>query len=88
MLCTFCTEAKVLLNDEDKKGVYKLVAGCKFLESYVDMRQLTERITSKAEAAVKAVIKDVRKKGQQASQQVVAGNSGSSTRKKVSVARI
>ena len=60
-LSSFCTKAKILLNDRNKKGVFKLVAECTFLESYVDMKVLTEEITSKADVRVRAVVKDVRK---------------------------
>lgn len=60
-LTTFCTEAKFLLNEQDRKGVYKLVANCKFLESYVDMKVLTDRVTAKAEAGIRTMVKEASK---------------------------
>lgn len=60
-LSTFCTEAKILLNEHDKKGIYKLVEDCKFLDSYVDMRAVTDTIVTRAEAGIKAIVKDVKR---------------------------
>lgn len=77
-LSNFCTQAKILLNDRNKRGIYKLVAECKFLESYVDMKVLTEEITSKSDVRVRAVVRDVRK----------ANNAASVRKKAFSVAKI
>jgi hypothetical protein len=57
MLTEFCTEAKTLLNNRDKRGVYKLVEKCSFLDQYVDTKSLTEKIVGRAETGVKVVVK-------------------------------
>lgn len=71
-LSTFCTEAKILLNEHDKKGIYKLVEDCKFLDSYVDMRTVTDTIVTRAEAGIKAIVKDVKRARKQQHMHVAA----------------
>lgn len=60
VLSTFFTEAKILLNDQDRRGLFKLVEGCRMMDSFVDVKAMTERILAKTQAGVKAVVKDVR----------------------------
>lgn len=56
MLRSFCTDAKLLVNEKDRRGLYKLVAGCPFLDAYMDAGALTARVTAKADAGIREVM--------------------------------
>lgn len=52
-LRSFCTEAKMLVNEKDRKALFKLVADCPLIDEYMDPKALTARVTSKARAGIR-----------------------------------
>jgi hypothetical protein len=60
-ISNFCTDAFLLLQEEDKRGIYRLVERCPFIETFADKQTLTDRTMSKVGSGMRAIKKAAKK---------------------------